>query len=201
MRSVSVREGLFCHTECSVKGVCFGRVHRHELYDEPNPVAVRARRAASSRSSAWRTTCSSGGSALGACWPRRRSARAARRCAPAGLGAAPSAVRAAPPHMRGPARSRPARAGLGRGPGARAARAPRIASTLPRPDKSSARRSCGRSTLARLPARRRESTSSRASLQRPSATCSPSPKPARTTSAWAGEISWMCGAAPAMRCA
>ncbi len=182
------------------RGCVFGRLYRHELYDEPNPVAVRARRAASSRSSACCTTFSSGACAWAfAATPAlssRSSSMRARRS-----GRCSSAAPSAQPHMRGPARSRPARVGPGRCPGARAARAPRTRARCRALTSSSARRSCGRSTLARLPARRRESTSSRASLQSPSATCSPSPKPARTTSAWVGEISWMCGAAPAMRCA
>ena len=90
---------------------------------------------------------------------------------------------------RGPRRARPApgarpRArGRGRGRAGRAAPAPRRRATCSRPPSTAASRACGWSTFSRR-CRGPRSSSSRASVHRPSATCSPAPKPIRATSAW-----------------
>ena len=66
---------------------------------------------------------------------------------------------------------------------------------------SAASRSCGRSPATRRRRGARAGASSRAALQRPSATCSPAPWPARTTSACASAGSCTAGSPLARRCA
>ena len=135
-------------------------------------------------------------------WPRRRSGRApraARRAgAPSPCGATRPAARSAPPPARpGPA-APPRACGRGRGPGGRAASAPR------RPARRRARPAAPRSAPAgaargrgaRPPAR---AGPRRASSQWPWATSSPEPVPTRIASACPAAISRTNGSARTTR--
>ena len=171
-------------------------------------LAIRARSAASSR---WSVV----GERLAGARPAARR-RARRRRAPRRLARAraaprrapacrrrrrpPSAARRAPPPARRAAAAPPRAAARRRGRAARAASAPRTRADGRgrRAAPPAAPAAAGPRRGAAGPAR---GGSSRAALQRPSATCSPAPWPARTTSACASDGSCTAGSALARRCA